>query len=326
MLRLRKRDILALLLILILVVVFVYSGVHLLGSVMNKEEQDTQPAKRKTVTYDGVDYFPRQDIDVFLLMGIDKEGPVQPSNSYNNDGTADTVLLLIFDQTAEEICVLNLNRDSMVQMPVLGVGGNPAGTFFGQLALAHSYGTGMEDSCENVRQTVSDLLMGIAIDHYVAVNMDAVALANDAVGGVTVTVTDDFSLVDENLPMGEVTLHGQQAINFVRLRRDVGDQLNVSRMKRQEVYMEGFLTALKNKLEQGESFALSLYDSVSPYMVTDCSANTFSEVLDDYGDYLLTDIITPEGENVRGEEYMEYHLNEEALETLILQLFYAPKK
>ena len=41
---------------------------------------------------------------------------------------------------------------------------------------------------------------------------------------------------------------------------------------------------------------------------------------------MLTDIITPEGENVRGEEYMEYYLNEEALETLILQLFYAPKK
>jgi len=184
----------------------------------------------------------------------------------------------------------------------------------------------MEDSCENIRQTVSDLLWGINIDHYVSLNMDAVALANDAVGGVTVTVTDDFSAVDESIPLGEVTLHGQQSINFVRLRRDVGDQLNVSRMERQEAYMNGFLTSLKAKLGQGESFSLSLYESILPYMVTDCSANTFSAVLDDYGDYSLSEIITPDGENVRGEEYMEFHLDEEALDSLILRLFYAPKK
>jgi len=320
------RQIAALVAVTILFVILVYSGTQLVESFMRPDEQTAEPSTRKTITYDGVDYFPRQDIEVFLLVGIDKEGPVQPGNSYNNDGAADTVMLLIFDQTAEEIRVLNLNRDTMVDMPVLGVGGSPAGTYYGQLALAHTYGSGMEDSCENIRQTVSDLLWGINIDHYVSLNMDAVALANDAVGGVTVTVTDDFSAVDESIPLGEVTLHGQQSINFVRLRRDGGDQLSVSRMERQEAYMNGFLTSLKAKLGQGESFSLSLYESILPYMVTDCSANTFSAVLDDYGDYSLSEIITPDGENVRGEEYMEFHLDEEALDSLILRLFYAPKK
>ncbi len=320
------RQIAALVAVTILFVILVYSGTQLAESFMRPDEQTAEPSTRKTITYDGVDYFPRQDIEVFLLVGIDKEGPVQPGNSYNNDGAADTVMLLIFDQTAEEIRVLNLNRDTMVNMPVLGVGGSPAGTYYGQLALAHTYGSGLEDSCENVVQTVSDLLWGISIDHYVAVNMDAVALANDAVGGVTVTVTDDFSAVDESLSLGEVTLHGQQAINFVRMRKDVGDQLNVSRMERQEAYVDGFLTALKNKMEQGETFALSLYESVLPYMVTDCSSAVFSAVLDDYADYSLTEIITPAGENVRGEEYMEFYLDEEALDSLILRMVYALKE
>ena len=46
----------------------------------------------------------------------------------------------------------------------------------------------------------------LAIDHYLAMNMDAVVEFNDAIGGVTVTVTDDFSKVDPTIPVGAVRL------------------------------------------------------------------------------------------------------------------------
>jgi len=322
--RWRKRELLALVGILALVVVFLYSGMRLLGSKLRPVQQEA-PVQTKTITYDGVDYFPRQDIDVFLLMGIDREGPVEDSGSYTNSGMADTVALLIFDQTAETVRVLSLNRDSMVQMPILGIGGRQAGTIRGQLALAHTYGNGLEQSCENVKQTVSELLHGISIDHYVALNMDAIALVNDAVGGVTVTVTDDFSAAGSDLPVGEVTLHGQQAVEFVRLRKDVGDQLNISRMDRQAVYMEGFLQAMQQKLETSDTLPLEVYESISPYMVTDCSATVFSSVVERYQSYALAEISAPTGENIRGEEYMEFHLDEAALDQLVLRLFYAPK-
>jgi hypothetical protein len=39
----------------------------------------------------------------------------------------------------------------------------------------------------------------------------------------------------------------------------------------------------------------------------------------------MGEVITPEGENVRGEEYMEFYLDEEKFEELTLRLFYAPK-
>ena len=318
----RTRDALGLIAVLLLALAFLYSATQLLEHNLRPETAPQQSVS-KTVTVDGVGYFPRQDVDVFLLMGIDRTGPVTASNSYNNDGEADTVILLIFDKTAEEIAVLNINRDAMVEMPVLGVGGQQAGTAFGQLALAHTYGTGLEDSCENLRKTVSDLLGGIHIDQYVAVNMDAIALVNDAVGGVTVTVTDDFAGV---LPAGEVTLLGQQAVDFVRLRKDVGDQLNVSRMNRQSVYMEGFLSALQEKLSSDSTLPVKMYESVSPYMVTDCSSTVFSSVMERYSDYTLREIVTLEGENVRGEEFMEFYLDEDALQKDVLRLFYAPKK
>ena len=324
----RKRVRLAIIsIILILVLVFIYSGLQILESTvfLKKDPVDT-PNTSKTIIRDGVEYFPRQDLVVFLLMGIDKEGPVEGSGSYNNDGEADVVSLLIFDKKDKVLRVLSLNRDTMMDIPVLGIGGKPAGTIYGQLALAHTFGSGLEDSCENTMQAVSDLLYGAPIDHYMALNMDAIAIANDAVDGVTVNVTDDFSAIDPSLPMGKVTLKGKQAITFVRTRKGLGDQLNLSRMQRHKVYMEGFLDALKAKRAESSSFLLRMYEDMSDYSVTDCSFTTLTSTLDRYAEYPLVEIVVPEGENVRGEKFMEFNLDEEAFDELVLRLFFAEKK
>lgn len=314
--------------ILILMLVMIYSGLRILEATVFSNEDMTEetPAVTKTITRDGIEYFPRQDITVFMILGIDQEGPVQASESYNNHGAVDAVNLLIFDETAQECRVLALNRDTMLEMPVLGLGGKPAGTYYGQLALSHTYGTGLEDSCENTRTAVSDFLYGLYIDYYVAMNMDAIAIANDAVGGVTVNVTEDFSRVDTTIPLGVVTLQGQQALSYVRTRQNLGDQLNLSRMERHEEYVRGFLEALQTKLNEVDTFALELYEQVSDYVVTDCSANTLSMALDRYAEYEIVEMVSPAGENVRGQEYYEFYTDEQALDQLILRLLYEPKK
>jgi hypothetical protein len=143
-----------------------------------------------------------------LIMGIDETGPVKPSNSYNNKGEADMVSVVIFDEKNQRIDVIALNRDTMVTMPALGLGGKQAGTAFGQLALSHTYGTGMEDSCENTRKTVSDLLYGVSIDYYIALNMDAISILNDQVGGVTGGIKYISSLpgLDQQLKVQKVAI------------------------------------------------------------------------------------------------------------------------
>jgi len=311
--------------ILVLVLVMIFSGLRILESTVFYNDRDTAPVASKTITRDGVDYFPRQDITVLLVMGIDQTGPAEDSGSYNNKGAADAVLLLIFDEKNEECRVLSLNRDTMLEMPVLGIGGKPAGTFYGQLALSHTYGSGLEDSCENTRTAVSNFLYGINIDYYVSMNIDAVSILNDAIGGVTVNVVDDFSQIDPSLAMGEVTLYGEQAITFVRSRGGVGDQLNVSRMDRQKEYVNGFLAAFHEKQAQDATFVVSAYEEVSPYIVTDCSATTLSNMFEKYADYEIVEVVSPEGENVLGSEYYEFYVDEEALDELIIRLFYAPK-
>ncbi len=312
-------------LILILVLVVIFSGLQILEStIFNPVAEDVVPAS-KTITRDGVDYFPRQDITVMLVMGIDEFGPVQSSGRNSNPGAADMVMLLVFDEKNEQTRILCLNRDTMLNVGVLGINGRKAGTTFAQLAIAHTYGSGMEDSCENTRDTVSDFLYGITIDHYVSANMDAINLMNDAVGGVTVYVEDDFSAVDPTITKGEVTLRGQQAINFVRTRKNLGDQLNISRMERHKAYASGFMEAFREKMDDGEEFALTLYESISPYIVTDCSVAVLTSMMQRYANYEIVEIVAPVGENVMGEKYMEFYVDAQKLDELILRLFYEVK-
>lgn len=322
----KKRNILITVLIIILTVVVLFSAVKLLDVASNPTLKNGESASsKKTVTIDGVEYFPRQDITVFMLMGIDERGEVKASESYTNTGESDMVALAVFDELEESYSVLVLNRDTMMDIYVLGIGAKPAGTIFGQLALAHTYGTGLEDSCELTVRTVSDFLSGVTVDYYLSMNMDAIAILNDAVGGVTVNVVDDFSQVDSTIPMGEVTLNGEQALAYVHTRKDVGNQMNISRMDRHKEYMENFVKAFGAKVREDDTFVLETYDDVAPYIVSDCSVNSLSSMLNRYADYELREIVTPKGENVLTENYMEFYVDEKALDELILKLFYVEK-
>ena len=323
----RIKDAVFFAVILILVLVVLYSGLQILEStVLRHGQADDGTIASKTITVDGISYFPRQDITVVLVMGIDRFGPVEGSGFYTNTGAADVDMLVIFDEANRTVNMLYLNRDTMLTMPVLGVGGKPAGTYFGQLALAHTYGSGLEDSCENTRNAVSEFLYGVQIDYYVSMNMDAIAILNDAVGGVTVNVTEDFSKVDPTIQMGQMTLTGQQAITYVRTRKDVGEQLNLTRIERQKHYIRGFLDALRAKQESDVGFVLSVYEQIKPYIVTDCSTTVISSLLGKYAEYEIGQILSPKGENVMGERYIEFYVDEDDLLQIALQLLYAPKE
>ncbi len=322
----KKFPVITTVLIIILAVVVAFSGFKIFEAVnQNNKTEENATSSTKTVTVDGVEYFPRQDITVLMLMGIDERGEVKASESYLNSGENDMVALAVFDEVDKSYSVLVLNRDTMMDIHVLGLGGKPAGTIFGQLALAHTYGTGLEDSCENAVRTVSDFLSGLTVDYYLSMNMDAIALLNDAVGGVTVNVVDDFSQVDETIPMGEVTLNGEQALSYVRTRKDVSDQMNISRMERHKEYMENFVSAFNEKVKESDTFILETYEDIAPYIVSDCSVNSMSSMLNRYADYTLREVVTPKGENKLGDEYMEFYVDEDELQKLIIRMFYTEK-
>ena len=321
----RVKDIAYFCVILLLVLVMLLCGMRILETTLLRTKVGEETHTSKTIHRGDVAYFPRQDITSILVLGIDRYGPVEDSGSYQNSGAADMAMVVLLDHTAQECRVLQLNRDTMMDIPVLGVGGRKAGTAFCQLALAHTYGSGLEDSCENTAEAVSNFLYGIPMDYYVAMNMDAIPLLNDGVGGVTVKVTDDFSNVDPTIRKGEMTLMGDQSINFVRTRKDLGDQLNLSRIQRQKDYVNGFVEAFTDAREEDGELVAKLYEDVSSYLVTDISMTVASSLIDRYSHYPIAEVVSPAGKNRLGEEFYEFYPDEQALDALILRLFYAPK-
>ena len=279
---------------------------------------------REITYYNGTAYARREDLETVLLLGVDKFEGETPEGYVNNQQT-DFLLLLVMDKENETCTPIQLNRDTMTQIQILGVTGEPAGTFTGQLALAHTYGSGEEDSCENTVLAVENLLYGMEIDHYVSLTMDGVALLNDLVGGVTVEVLDDFSGIDDSLVHGEtVTLKGQQALTYVRSRGGMEDSSNLHRMERQRQYLSALQQQLKAAVQQEDGFTLDALLQLNEYMVSDCTVDQLSDLGDSLAAYQVRDILTTPGDAQEGEEFMEFTVDEAALQQLVMDVFYEP--
>lgn len=287
-------------------------------------EADAPVDGREITYYNGTAHARREDLETVLLLGVDKfEG--ETPEGYINNQQADFLLLLVMDKQNETCTPIQLNRDTMTQIQILGVTGEPAGTFTGQLALAHTYGSGEEDSCENTVLAVSNFLYGMEIDHYVSLTMDGVALLNDLVGGVTVEVLDDFSGIDDSLVQGEtVTLQGQQALTYVRSRGGLEDSSNLHRMERQRQYLSALQQQLKAAVQQEDGFTLDALLQLNEYMVSDCTVNQLSDLGDSLAAYQVSDILTTPGDAQEGEEFMEFTVDEAALQQLVMDVFYEP--
>ena len=278
-------------------------------------------AEPEPIEYDGVLYTPRAQLETYLLMGIDVEGPAKGNKSYSGGGQADVQLVLVVDNANQTWQILQINRDSMVDVQVLGMTGEVLQTQTAQIATAHAYGDGTERSCRNAVAAVSNMLGEMPVDGYLALNMDAVAILNDMVGGVPVTVTSDFTAVDPTLQAGEtVTLQGQQALTFVRSRKGVDDETNLSRMGRQRQY----LAALEQQMaQQDEEFVIRAYDAVSDYMVTDMGSGTVADLGEKMKAYEELPLLTIDGETGTDEEgSATYTLDPGSLQQTIIALFY----
>ena len=187
----------------------------------------------------------------------------------------------------------------------------------------HAYGDGTNNSCQNTVDAVSILLGGSVIDGYIALNMDGISIINDEVGGVTVTITSDFTAVDPTLIEGEkITLDGQQAMEFVRTRKDVDDETNLARMERQRIYLEAIKPKLMNLTDEG---VLRILEAVNDYIVSNMSSQTVLDLAQKVKNYQELPELTINGTNAIEEEHMAYILDQDSLQQVVLELFYQEK-
>jgi len=311
---------------LALLIVFLVSAALFFISKWEKKqgayEGSSTETLSQTLRYNGKEYILKENVETYLFLGLDKFDAEKPE-SYNNDKQADFLMLIVVDNKDSSFTALHINRDTMAEMNILGVAGEKIGTAKKQIALAHTYGNGREVSCRNTANAVSKLLLNAEINHYVSVTMDAVPIYNDLLGGVEVTVLDDFTGIDDTLVKDEkITLLGQHALNYVRTRYGLDDSTNAHRMKRQRQYLKALHEKTVKCYEDEPAFIGQSVLKLTDYIVSDCSVNKLQTFAEKVSSYKFNEICTLDGENVTGERFMEFHPDEESVMSTAIKLFY----
>ncbi|MCM1144092.1 MAG: LCP family protein [Blautia sp.] len=296
-------------------------------------EESAEPEEKQILYKD--DYVLNEDLVTILVMGIDKEtvadvgGQSWEAEDGYAGGQADALFLMLINPHDKNVYVIAINRNAMAQVDVFDEEGNYQGIFTKQIALQHGYGDGGEESCLRQVKAVSRMFHNIPINAYAAISMDAIPELNDLVGGITVEVLDDiiYPEYDMDLHQGDtVTLLGEKAYWYVRLRNENVFNSNELRLQRQKQYMTTFAAEAKNQSMSDIRVAINLYQTVRKYMVTDIDLNEFTYMATEYIDYDFDrdNMYSLTGEAVQGNNFEEFYVDEDALEALILELFYEP--
>ena len=239
----------------------------------NEEPQAQEPVvlESYTIEHNGKHYRYNDSLINLLLLGIDtEEKPTEPLAPGNNN-QCDVILLAVMDTANNKLTLLSINRDTITDIEFVAEDGTSQGYFPAQIALSFCYGNGLDTSCEQTEKAVSDMLYGLQIHGYGAFYMGGIAALNDAVGGVTVTILDDYDFTGQYWQMAagqEVTLTGPMAYTYIRSRQST-EEGNINRMARQKQYMLAMLSQALGQVKSNPASIFSIYDAVDDYILTD---------------------------------------------------------
>jgi LCP family protein required for cell wall assembly len=312
-----------------LVLVFLIAAAFLLLEVW-EDRQGRFPVSSTedgVLTHNGQDYVYKDNIETFLVLGLDKYEGTDSAESHESGVQADFIMLFVFDNDKKQSTAIQINRDTMTKINKLGIGGVEVDSTVAQIALAYNYASDNDKvKCRNVKDSVEYLLNGTKVDHYLSLTMDAVPASCDFVGGVEVTVLDDFTGIDDALVKGEkVTLTGEQALRYVRTRYGLEDSTNNTRMARQQQYINVLYEKINANIEADDEFLVKLVETMDDYIVYDSSDQRMLNFAEKFDDYEFLGIRELQGQSQIGQEFMEFYPDEGAVRSLVVDLFYEPK-
>lgn len=277
-------------------------------------------SSHNTIVYEGNTYEYNSNLENYLFLGVDTKEEVVLQDTPGTAGQADCIMILSMDKETREGRILQISRDSMTDVDLYDANGNYYTTINAQIATQYAYGNGKDTSCWAMKKTVSELLYGLPLDGYISLNIEGIRAMNDAVGGVTITIPEDYTFIDPAFVEGsQITLTGEQAERYVRYR-DINQQgSNNGRMKRQVQYIPALISAIREQAGSSGDFYGTYQNILAPYMVTDMSAEQINRL----SDYTLShEVAYVPGEAVPGEQNEEFVVNEEELKELLIKMFY----
>lgn len=298
---------------------------------VNIEIPANATAEGEYIIYDGNKYLYNNKVTTILFAGIDTHTIDRIEGVLGKSGQADSIFIMALNTETGKYKLMSVSRDTMIDVDVCDAAGNFLGTKKMQICLAHAYGDGNETSNENLKTSISRLFFGIPVNSYVSINLDAIPIINDAVGGVNVNVIEDLSSYDPSLKKGaNVTLVGNQAEIYVRSRDVEGDaNQNDLRMERQISYLNSFIQKSIQMTKKDIKTPINLFNQITPYTRTDITPSKItylSSIFLKSGFSVDEDYIKVPGKTVAGEKYAEYYTDTDKLFKIILDTYYTKVK
>lgn len=282
----------------------------------------------RTRIYDGKEYQYNSLITTILYAGIDSEGKMEATAAYSNKARADSIALVIIDKKKQKMSILALNRDTMTQIRRYTREGDDMGLYTSHLGYAYSYGDGGKVSCENLKEAVQLLIGDIPISDYIVTNRSSMPEINALVGGVTVTVpNNDLAERHPDLTEGtEVTLDDSNIEDFLRYRDTSRDFSNEGRIERQQTYISAYIGRFQELLQENLETAWTKSQEMTDHLQTSITRSKYlglANLLESVS-FTDADYYRPEGTDQQGDLHDEFYLDEDAMEKMIIDLFYEP--
>lgn len=269
------------------------------------------------VYFNGKSYKYNDEIKTLLFMGIDMYDDTYEDNEIiGNNGRADTILMFIINDTDETINVLAINRDTYAKVDVYNKDREFQYDGYMQLSMQYSFSDSHTRGCRLMSTKVSEILYGVPVDYYCSITMEGVNKAIDSMGGLTLTFTDDLTYIDESFVEGTtITITSELAEKLYRYRDTSELGSNYLRMEVQTWIMQ---SVFEQMMHSPSTDIEDIYNEVGDSMTTDMDLETMKSVRS----YTLEEFYVVPGTYVEGEYHDEYHLDENALQELIIELFY----
>ncbi|MCI8360582.1 MAG: LCP family protein [Clostridiales bacterium] len=204
-------------------------------------------------------YSAHKNSSYILIVGVD-----------NSENLTDVIMVACIDHEKDTMNILQIPRDTFID----------TNTPSGKINAVYGHAKKGENKINALRRKLSSHL-GIPLDHYVTFTLAGFRNVVDAVGGVTINITqprgidvEDFTTGDHYIMgPGEVLLDGHKAESFVRKRyqtkhMDPGYELgDISRVQQQRIFYAALAQKLKSmSMSQVTKIATTCYDQIQTSM------------------------------------------------------------
>lgn len=229
-----------------------------------------------------------------LLLGVDSSNERE---SRRMGYRSDSIIATSIDLDTKEVRMLSIPRDTYTDVP-----GNKNKD---KINHAMAFGGGPKKKGNKYAVEAVEGLLGIDIHYYITVDMDAVKIIVDTIGGVVIDVERDMGSSEKVLEKGERRLNGDEALIYVQNRSaPSGDFARIGQQQR-------FMIALFEQVKKnGElSDVVPLYLKMKDKIYTDLKIDQIGALVlllkDLEPETIETFTLKGKGKRINGIYYLE---------------------